>query len=344
MSWVAHKAIDDANVRRLLENSFENKHFTNYGPAVRRLETKLRTILQINEDRALIVTNSGAHALHAVVDALRLATQKPLLFATQDFTFPTALQGPLKGSRVVDVTDDMQFDLSQLTDDVDGVVVTNLFGHCCDIDRFVALDKFVIFDNATCPLTKYRGVNVNNFGTAAIVSLHHTKPLGFGEGGVIVIEKRYEDIVRGVMNFGYMSTGPRKWHSLGNNYKMSDVSAAYIDDFLDRRSAVYDHHRMLYSHFLARARDVPQISLFPDHSSEMPLVSCIPFFLPFDTTDLIQQINAVGIEARQYYPSLTGLPVASQKFLHIVCLPCNPDITTEHVDVCIQLIMAATMG
>jgi dTDP-4-amino-4,6-dideoxygalactose transaminase len=350
MSWVPTKTIDHDNVHRLLDESLSARHLTNYGPNVRALETRLRSLMNINDDRAVIVTNSGAHALHATIDGINLFYKQTKTFATQDFTFPSALQGPLKGSIVVDVTDDMEFDLNELDGldsldpipgyrTVDGIIVTNIFGHCCRLSTYVNYcekkNLLLVFDNATGPLTEFEGSNINNYGDASIVSLHHTKPLGFGEGGVIVVKKKYEATIRGIMNFGYMNTGPRKWDPLGNNYKMSDVSAVYINDFLNTAKLIHEHHERLYKHFLKSVRS--PITLFPDHSSSS-LVSCIPFFLPFDTTEVIRRINAIGVEARQYYPALTGKPVSSQKFRTIVCLPCNTDMTTDVIDRCLGIV------
>lgn len=34
-------------------------------------------------------------------------------------------------------------------------------------------------------------------------SLHHTKPLGIGENGVLICDKIYEQSIRNVINFGY---------------------------------------------------------------------------------------------------------------------------------------------
>ena len=53
-------------------------------------------------------------------------------------------------------------------------------------------NKFLIFDNAATPFTYYKGKSCCNYGHGSTISFHHTKPLGFGEGGAIIVDKKYE--------------------------------------------------------------------------------------------------------------------------------------------------------
>jgi dTDP-4-amino-4,6-dideoxygalactose transaminase len=49
------------------------------------------------------------------------------------------------------------------------------------------------------------GTNSCNLGNASFISLHHTKPIGFGEGGLVIIDKEYEESVRIACNFGLVN-------------------------------------------------------------------------------------------------------------------------------------------
>lgn len=343
MSWVPNKQINHENIKNLMQESFDKHHFTNYGPAVKNLEHKIREIIEVQDNKAVIVTNNGAHALHALVEGLQLHLNKTLKFTTQDFTFPSALQGSLKNSYVVDINEDMCLDLSQVNNDTDGIIVTNLFGHCCDIQKYINYcernNKILLFDNATCPFTYYNNeININNYGIGCIISLHHTKPIGFGEGGCIIVDKIYEESIRSIINFGYKNTGIRVWNPRGNNYKMSDISAVYINDYISNYQYIKNHHQELYKYFLDKTKDNNKIMQFPNYSSGIPFVNCIVLFLICDPTEIIKLINNEKIEARQYYPSLTGLPLATYKFNHIICLPCTVDMTTEKIDICLKII------
>ena len=87
-------------------------------------------------------------------------------------------------------------------------IVTNCFGHLQDLDRILHFllkyDKLVIFDNAATPYSFYNGVNSCNLGNASFISLHHTKPIGFGEGSLAIVDKHLEEQVRIACNFGFI--------------------------------------------------------------------------------------------------------------------------------------------
>lgn len=341
MAWVPAKTTNHDNIISLLDESYKLNHFTNYGPLIKKLESHFFEKLQLNKDKCVIVTNNGAHALHALIEGIKLFKNKDLIFTTQDFTFPSALQGPLKNSHVVDLDKDFQFDLTNVRNDSDGIIVTNLFGNCCDIDKYVEyckrLDKILIFDNATCPFTFYKNVNINNFGNGCIISLHHTKPIGFGEGGLIVADKIFEESIRSILNFGYKDTNVRVWNPRGNNYKMSDISAAYILDFQSNVDSIIEYNCNLFNKFVEGVKSNNKIKIFPTFASSS-LLSCITIFYDGNALLKIRLLNDNGIQAKQYYPPLTGFVNSTYLYSHIICIPCNTNINDEKMDEIIQLL------
>jgi dTDP-4-amino-4,6-dideoxygalactose transaminase len=342
MSWVTHKKTDFDNVKEILEESYRTNHFTNYGPVAKRIEKFFFEKLELSEEKAVIVTNNGAHALHALTEGIKLFLNKELTFTTQDFTFPSALQGPLNKSHVVDVDSTFQFDLNQLRKDSDGIIVTNLFGTCCDIKKFVDYsknnNKILIFDNATCPYTYYESININNYGNGTIISLHHTKPIGFGEGGLIVVDKQFEESIRSILNFGYKNTGVRVWNPKGNNYKISDIGAAFILDYQSHVPSIREHSNLLFNYVRVKLEGCDKIKFFPNYSSSS-LLSCIPLVYNGNAYLKIRLLNDKGYEARQYYPPLVGLVNSTYLFSKIICLPCNLSISIEIMNDMLNLIL-----
>lgn len=157
------------------------------------------TLLDIEDDRVVILVNNGSTALHCIISAFELSRQKKQRFATQSFTFPASVQGSCVGARIIDVDADGGLDVSLLDpSEVDGIIVTNCFGHLTDVSRYsewaAQHDKLLVFDNAATSFSHYAGKrtssaslptarNALNFGHASIISFHHTKPIGFGEVG-----------------------------------------------------------------------------------------------------------------------------------------------------------------
>jgi len=329
IKWMATKSVDRERVESLLQDSLRCNQFTNGGPNVKRLEETIKSLLQVEESKAVIAVNNGAAALHALVSAISLEEGRSLRWASQSYTFPSAGQGSLQGTLLVDIGEDIGPDLKE---EVDGVIVTNVLGHLTDISKYLGRTKYLIFDNAATSFSFYRGKNSINYGTGSIISFHHTKPIGFGEGGAIIVDRRFEASVRKIINFGYdMVKLDQVWLSEGSNYKMSDVAAIYILQYLDQFSRIVERHRYLYRRFLEGIREIPGVFPFPNFSDEVPVVSCMPviFSKPMD----IERFKKEKIEAKKYYKPLNlAHPRAMELYNRIICFPCNVEMTDEDVD------------
>jgi dTDP-4-amino-4,6-dideoxygalactose transaminase len=53
-----------------LKAARDTNQFTNYGMAVQLLEQRARIVLKIDDSKAIIATNNGSTALHAIVYAM----------------------------------------------------------------------------------------------------------------------------------------------------------------------------------------------------------------------------------------------------------------------------------
>ncbi len=212
VNWLNRKDPAFNRVQSLLDESVRKNHFTNSGPLSKKLEDLLREKLEIEDSKIVRTTSNGTAALHLLVEGIRLYHGKDLRFATHAWTFPSAVIGPLKGTQIVDLNKDFDVDLEEVSEDVDGLIVTNPFGYLMDLDRHSRWsqnkDKILIYDNAASPVSyknvgKNFGLNSLNFGAGSFISLHQTKLLGFGEGGLLVADKKYEEAIDRAMNFGF---------------------------------------------------------------------------------------------------------------------------------------------
>jgi dTDP-4-amino-4,6-dideoxygalactose transaminase len=343
IKWLNRKAINYDRVQELLQISTDVNHFTNFGPVSTLLENIIHEKLEIAQNKVVIAVSNGSHALHAVVAAIELRDGHKK-YAVPAFTFPTNIQGNLQDSLVTDVNDnfglclnDIKFNL-ETGDNIDGIIVTNIFGNTQDISEYVTWakdnNKVLIFDNAATPFSLYKKSNVNNYGLASIISFHHTKPLGFGEGGAIIIDKEYEKYVRRVLNFGFDNN--RQHSVVANNWKMSDISAAFILQHLDSFQEIVLHHKMLYATFYEELFGLAGVKLFPNSSlPDESLVSGLAVVFD-DTISLDYAINHDNweIDFKKYYMPLTEVAVAPKAhdlYNRILIYPCNMDMTKTDV-------------
>lgn len=344
INWVPNKTIDEKRIHELLQESLATNQFTNGGPVVSKLESAIRTLLQIDSSKSIIAVSNGTVALWAVVAALELFLHFPLRFATQSFTFPASAQGVLKNVEIIDIDKDGGIDLNLISpDSVDGIIVTNVFGNLVDIQKYESWakkhSKYLIFDNAATAFTSYNKKNSCNYGIASTLSFHHTKPIGFGEGGAIIIDSQYERTLRNIINFGIDNTNPvtAKWNRLGGNYKMSDLQAAYILQYFEKVPFIKCHHQNLFSYFTQKIQYVKGISLFPNFSDEIPFVSCICIFSDHSET-IIKELLNNNIYCRKYYNPLIPTPISSSMYNNIVCISCTVDMTIKDINTILTIL------
>jgi dTDP-4-amino-4,6-dideoxygalactose transaminase len=336
-------------VKILLERSQTQRRVANWGPCVRELENRLTQILELGSNYCVIVCANATIGLHVLASALDIGRVCKLKWATQAFTFPSSAQGPLRKCAIVDIDTHGGLDLAHLGSDINAIIVTNVFGNVVEIDKYVAWERagegkrVLVFDNAATPMTHYKGRNCCGYGTASIISLHHTKPIGFGEGGAIVIDKCHEQTVRSLINFGFTST-PSEWSLWGTNGKMSDVSAAYVLQHLNSVcSLTTEHHTMLYNKFCKHTQGLP-LKMFPSHHTAndqfVPACLCMLFDLP-STQPIETALREAGVCNRKYYFPLRSAPVANALYASVLCVPCNLDMTATDVETIAHIIARA---
>ena len=159
-----------------------------------------------------------------------------------------------------------------------------------------------MFDNAASPYSFWKGTNSCNLGVASYVSLHHTKPIGFGEGGLIIIDKKYEKYARASINFGLMDDEPI--NDRGGNLKMSEVSAAAILQWWDQFN-IDDLQQKYLDNYYNKRYEFGQVEgdLYPHRADEgdifFPNVLCALYILMNLVLLQIFQQDDDGV--RKYY-------------------------------------------
>lgn len=350
--WVPRKTIDWPKVQQILSASEQSGHFTNGGPVVKQLEAFLHKHLDIAPSKEVVCVSNGAVALWAAAAALELQhqPQKPLRWATQAFTFPPSAQGFLRDALILDIDEEGGLDLSQVPlTEVDGIIVTNVFGNTTDTQKYAEWahkhQKFLLFDNAATAFSMTQQeegmTNINNVGHAATLSFHHTKPLGFGEGGAVILDKALVPYIRRVVNFGIDNDAPHPtWDRAGSNYKMSDIAAAFILQYLDggNLEAIRAHHQTLYAHALTRLPHT--IRPFPTKDPQ-PFVACLALLMdPCQSLEAQQRLQKNGIFSRKYYRPLADLQKATALFDRILCVPLHRDMSEADVDRMLDIVVS----
>jgi dTDP-4-amino-4,6-dideoxygalactose transaminase len=339
INWVPEKKIEHNKVEELLNLSIESKQFTNYGPNVQLLEKYTKEKFEIQFDKSVIIVANASLGIQILTQGINFYENRNLQWCTQSFTFPPSNQGTLKNSKIIDIDYEGGLNLDEVNENIDGLIVTNIFGNIVDIDKYenycITNNKFLIFDNAATHYTFYKGKNCLNYGNGCIISFHHTKPFGFGEGGAIVVDKKYENIIRKLINFGIGYNENLYYLQEANNCKMSDIQAVYILQYLmNNFNNIIDTHQKLFDYLIEKIKNY-DIKLYPSfHDKGKITLSCFSFLFNESEKSKIAEKELLknNIFCRKYYHPLKETKITLDIYNRILCVPCHKDMKYQDID------------
>lgn len=339
INWVPEKNINNIKVNELFQASINSKQFTNNGPNVQLLEKFTKEKFKVDDSRAVIIVANASLGIQILTQGINFYENKNLQWSTQSFTFPPSNQGTLKNSIILDIDYEGGLNLDEVDENIDGLIVTNIFGNIVDIDKYInycnSNNKFLIFDNAATHYTFYKGKNCLNYGHGCIISFHHTKPFGFGEGGAIIVDKKYENVIRKLINFGIGYNENTYYLPEANNCKMSDIQAVYILQYLmDNFDVILKTHQKLYDYLLNKIENL-NVKLYPSfHDKDKNIISCFSFLFDLEQTskNAEKALLENNIFCRKYYHPLKNTKITDEIYSKILCIPCHKDMTFQDIN------------
>jgi dTDP-4-amino-4,6-dideoxygalactose transaminase len=220
-------ALDLTRATHYLERANSSRQFSNFGPLYQEFAARLAAYFGVEENE-LVLTSNATVALEAAIAAEGGASSHWHLPAWSFAATGTAALRSGKTFSFVDVS--MENGVIQEPKDSELSLAVTPFGASLDIlngDQYRLIDAAASFDGL-----KDVGSKLTN-RTGIVVSLHATKALSSGEGGVIISRDtdwimRIKDFIR----FGF-EEGSRISTSVGTNGKMSEITAAFGLSALD---------------------------------------------------------------------------------------------------------------
>lgn len=327
LRFLEAKPINWDRIKRIVAASEQENQWTNFGPVSRQLEATLEELLEIHRDHAVVVASSGTAALFAIAGVSAAHAQRPLRWATSAFGFFSTRVGPLASVRFVDCDEFGLLGLAgvrKLPENAwDGLIVTNVFGgrpHLADYVEFCRKrGKTLIVDNAMC-LTGYDRSSIT--APPEIISFHHTKPWGFGEGGCAILRREDAALARNLINFGHLA--PAMLSSFAANGKLSELSAAAILHRIERRQE-WTPGYIDQGHRIAGIAAAAGFKVF-QQPARGGVIGFVPLLAPRPVSS--GQLRASGLPMAKYYPPLADLPNARALYASIVCVASHPEMAT----------------
>ncbi|MEJ1161792.1 DegT/DnrJ/EryC1/StrS family aminotransferase [Prosthecomicrobium sp. N25] len=298
----------------LLERAHAASWFTNFGPIVRAFEDDVLDALGVPGECCVSAANATA-GLSAALLAARVAG--PVLVPA--FTFPASL-GAVRAAGLQAIVVDVEPDTwalgaERLRSALDGtgadaVMLVAPFGLERDVSEAFRLCRdrgaTVVIDNAAGFGTPRRAAE-RHPGAFEVFSLHATKPLGIGEGGLVFGPRSHEAALRSALNFGKSESTPLGYEGWGFNGKMSELQAAVGVAQFARRKDILARRQAFASLYVEALAGLPLVHPTDPASSPWQF---FPVLLP-DAATAERFVAAAadgGVEIRRYYrPSLSRL-------------------------------------
>lgn len=215
---------DFAKVQEYLRQMDSSGIYSNWGPKIKELERRIAGHVNIDPDN-VVACSSATIGIQGAIAQLPVST-----VIAPVFTFPAsnlAVINSAKKLRLHDVDrNTWALNLNDFQNENEtGYLKVVPFGGEIDLTDGAHLDHLVI--DAAASLGSFP-IDLENLPQtwAVVFSLHATKVLGIGEGGVVIFgdaEKARE--FRAWINFGFF--GSRDSNQSGTNGKLSEIAACY---------------------------------------------------------------------------------------------------------------------
>lgn len=292
-----------------------NRWYSNFGPLYHNFTKRLakECLPDINPERITLVS-SGTSAIELALKHLNLPTGSKVL--TTSFTFPATIEA-IVNAGLTPVICDIDKHSWLLTPeiahrnlqlhDIAAVVPVAAFGMPVCSEAWAGFHEItelpVVVDAAAALLNQ----SIDDRLTYAF-SLHATKPVGAGEGGLIVSRSNQESIaIKKASNFGFESD--RSILHSGTNAKISEYHCAVGLAQLDRLDTIKQKSSIILKKYK---------SLFEQYNLKLQVQAGLDSFVPASlyvlfehnkTDDLFENLLNQDIETRRlYWPLIQGFP------------------------------------
>lgn len=283
-----------------------NRWYTNFGPLAGRYEAELACFAGTSGTGVCAVTFSSATlALSLTLRAMELRPGARVLLPA--LTFPASALAVMDAglTPVFTDVDAKTWDLDphavatvSAVTRIDAVMPVTPFGYPVSLaswTRFHAKTAIPVLLDAAGAL----GTQCTDGAIPVVYSLHATKPLGVGEGGVLVTRDKFLAVrARRLSNFGFQEGTVRH---RGTNAKLSEFHAAVGLAQLARSKRILERRRAV----LDRYRSLLPASLFKRSTENGEAEQAIPAVLPLHTagraTEVIECMTRGRIQTRRWY-------------------------------------------
>lgn len=311
------------------------------GPFVHRLD---KMFAEMNQIEFALSTSNGTTALQLSLLALDIKAGDEIL--VPGFGFAAAANMVVAvGAKPIFVDVDpatMLMDPEKIeaviTKSTKGIMPIHSYGNVCDMDRIVQIAKskklFVFEDVAEAMFSKWNGRFAGTYSDVSAFSLHATKTVTTGEGGMVLTHN--EDLKKKMALIkSHGMAGKKYWHVChAYNFRMTNFQAALGVAQLEKAPVIIQERRRVYDLYKKHLRTVDGIRIQEIAKNVDPVIWAMPIVIQpeafkFSRDELIDQLLSAGIETRPGFYTFNQMGMYDSPLLknsdvlakNIICLP-----------------------
>lgn len=342
--------------------------FLTQGPKISDFEEKFKSY--IGSKYAVAVSN-GTAALHLSI--LALGIKKGQKVITSPLTFVATSNAILYAGGVVDFCDinpdTLQLDLSKVQDKIAyaepgtyaGIIPVDFAGLPVAMDGFKSLAEqhglWVLEDACHAPGGYYFNDEGKKqkagdcaYADCAIFSFHPVKHIACGEGGMITTnnENTYRKLLQ-LRSHGITKEAKElqkneggwyyEMHTLGYNYRLTDISCALGISQLNRAQQNIEKRRSLAKNYEAALNQIEGIELFPfqdGHAYHLYVIKVDHRKALYDYLkkhNIFAQIHYIPVHTQPYYQKMGwqkgDFPIVESYYQKCLTLPLYPNLKPQ---------------
>lgn len=241
-----------------------------------------------------------------------------------------------------------------ITQKTKAIIAVHLYGQCADMDAINRIAKkhglYVLEDAAQAHGASYKGRMAGSLADAAGFSFYPGKNLGaLGDGGCVTTNnKELADKIRALGNYG----SDYKYHHIykGNNSRLDEIQAAFLDIKLKRLDEWNENRRRIANRYLTEINN-PKITLPITHDGNRHIYHVFGVLCE-DRDSLMKYLNDNGVGTNVHYPipmhlqgayadlgySKGDFPIAEEISTTELDLPMFYGMAEEQIDYVIKLL------
>lgn len=320
--FVEDKKPNFSRIKKLLELCHSSNQWANRGPLYDLLKRKYSEYVEITDKQTFTPCANGGIALEAIARVISIRRNKKLRWIGSAFSFQNLGRGYFSDIELIDCDKEGLLNLDTLKqtpkDVFDGIVLVNSFGMHNDFSNYIDFaednKKMLIIDNAAGLSSK-----ISDWPWQAF-SLHHTKPFGFGEGGLAITPPSAAEKLYELINYGSTPNEPHLWL---NNGKISDVSCAFLIDRLEQVD-------LWFNKYLEQEKRIRSLVKYFNLQPLNKFNQFIPAMsVPFITNQFLTSkdlTKSKKIVFGKYYKPLVDRENSSNIYSQLVNIPTHPDM------------------